>query len=125
MHVLKLAWLGTRTSRPTETAEFFQRVLGLRLTLSGDDFWVLQLPDGSVVEVFGPANSDNRHFTDGPVVGFLVDDIGPAIEELRVAGVEIVFGPRSTPDGNAWVHFRGPDGNLYELTQAPGVSRPA
>jgi hypothetical protein len=25
--------------------------------------------------------------------------------------------------GNAWVHFRAPDGNINEFTQDPGVSR--
>jgi hypothetical protein len=25
---------------------------------------------------------------------------------------------------NPWVHFRAPGGNIYELTQDPGVSRP-
>jgi hypothetical protein len=26
--------------------------------------------------------------------------------------------------GNAWVHFRAPDGNIYEFTEDPGVTRP-
>jgi hypothetical protein len=38
-------------------------------------FWMLELPDGSKIEVFGPDSDINRHFTTGPVAGFLVDDI--------------------------------------------------
>lgn len=74
--------------------------------------------------MFGPRYPHNRHLTTGPVAGFLVDDVAAAAEELRAAGIEIVSGPTLSPaDGNAWVHFRAPDGNLYELTQDPGVGR--
>ena len=120
---MKLAWVGTRTDRASETADFFEHVMGLRLISTDNDFWVFQMPDGSKVEVFGPGSPDNQHFTTGPVAGFLVDDFEAAIEELREAGTEIVWGPETASDGNAWVHFRGPDGHLYELTKDPQVSR--
>jgi catechol 2,3-dioxygenase-like lactoylglutathione lyase family enzyme len=123
MDIIKLAWLGTRTERDNATAAFFAEVLGLPEALHEDGFWVFRLPDGAKVEVFGPACSYNRHFTTGPVAGFLVDDVFAAADELRTAGVEIASGPSSTPDGNAWVHFRAPDGFLYEFTQDPGVAR--
>ena len=76
------------------------------------------------MEIFGPDSDVNRHFTTGPVVGFLVDDIQAAATELRSAGVEILFESGVDDSGNAWVHFRAPDGNIYEFTQDPGVSRP-
>jgi predicted enzyme related to lactoylglutathione lyase len=98
-------------------AGFLERVLRLQLRQEGPDFWLLELADGSQVEVFGPENPGNRHLTDCPVVGFLVDDITFATDELSAAGTEIVFGPERSGDGTAWVHFRAPDGNIYELTQ--------
>jgi hypothetical protein len=55
---------------------------------------VYSLPDGSKAEVFGPASRHNKHFTTGPVVGFLVDDVVAATEELRAADIPIVSGPR-------------------------------
>jgi catechol 2,3-dioxygenase-like lactoylglutathione lyase family enzyme len=85
---------------------------------------MLQLPDNSKVEVFGPESEVNRHFTTGPVAGFLVDDVQEATAELRSAGVEILFESGVDDSGNAWVHFRAPDGNIYEFTQDPGVARP-
>ena len=88
------------------------------------NFWVLKLPDGSKVEVFGRDSPINRHFTTGPVAGFLVDDVFGATDELRAAGVEILLEPELDDSGNAWVHFRAPDGNVYEFTQDPGVTRP-
>jgi catechol 2,3-dioxygenase-like lactoylglutathione lyase family enzyme len=76
------------------------------------------------VEVFGPDSDINRHFTTGPVAGFLVDDVQAATDELRTQGVEILLLSEKDESGNAWVHFRAPDGNIYEFTQDPGVSRP-
>jgi catechol 2,3-dioxygenase-like lactoylglutathione lyase family enzyme len=125
MEVIKLAWVGTRTDNDGATVSFFRDLLGLRLELDQPGFRVLMLPDGSKVEIFGPDSDLNRHFTTGPVAGFLVDDVARAADELRAAGVEILHGPTSDEHGNAWVHFRAPDGNIYEFTQDPGVSRPA
>jgi catechol 2,3-dioxygenase-like lactoylglutathione lyase family enzyme len=124
MRIMKLAWVGTRTGNAESTVAFFRDVLGLSPEDDGPDFWKLKLPDGSNVEVFGPDSPINRHFTTGPVVGFLVDDVLGATAELRSAGVEILLEPESDDSGNAWVHFRAPDGNVYEFTQDPGVSRP-
>jgi hypothetical protein len=45
-----------------------------------------------------------------PVVGFAVSDLPAAVQELRSAGVELLGEP-----GPTWQHFRGPDGNVYEL----------
>lgn len=125
MRIIKLAWIGTRTTEDRSTVAFFRDVLGLPVGLELPGFWMLKLPDGSKVEVFGPETDMNRHFTTGPVAGFLVDDVFAATEELRAAGTEIVLAPELDDWGNAWVHFRAPDGNLYEFTQDPGVSQPA
>jgi catechol 2,3-dioxygenase-like lactoylglutathione lyase family enzyme len=124
MEIIKLAWVGTRTENAEATVQFFRDVLGLRLETEHDGFWMLKLPDGAKVEVFDPASPVNRHFTTGPVAGFLVDDVFSAAEELRAAGVEILLEPATDDTGNVWVHFRAPDGNVYEFTQDTGVSRP-
>ena len=124
MRIIKLAWVGTRTDNAEPTVAFFRDVLGLRLETAHEGFWMLKLPDGSKVEVFGPDSPSNRHFTTGPVAGFLVDNLKDAAAELRSAGTEILFESEVDDNGNAWVHFRAPDGNIYEFTQDPGVSRP-
>ena len=74
--------------------------------------------------MFGP--SENEHFTTGPVVEFLTDDVAAATEELRTSGVPIVFGPVywEGEDDVAWVHIRAPDGNIYGLTQGRDLERP-
>lgn len=125
MEIIKLAWVGSRTDNAEPTVRFFRDVLGLRLESEREGFSMLQLPDGSKVEVFAPESTANRHFTTGPVVGFLVDDVFSATDELRSAGIEILHDPEVDDHGNAWAHFRAPDGNVYEFTQDPGVSRPS
>ena len=125
MEILKLCWVGTRTDQADSTVAFFRNVLGLRPEPLGEDFWLAMLPDGGKVEVFGPRSEHNRHFDSGPVAGFLVEDVATATEELRAAGVEILLESGVDQSGNAWVHFRAPDGNIYEFTQDPGVSRRA
>jgi catechol 2,3-dioxygenase-like lactoylglutathione lyase family enzyme len=121
--IIKLAWVGTRTENFQPTVDFFRDVLGLRSEVDLPGFRVLKLPDGSKVEVFGSDSDINRHFTTGPVAGFLVDDIKAAASELRSNRIDILL-TEQDESGNAWVHFRAPDGNIYEFTQDPGVSRP-
>ncbi len=124
MEIIKLAWVGTRTENAERTVQFFRDVLGLRLGSEHEGFWMLRLPDGSKVEVFDAESPVNRHFTTGPVAGFLVDDVFSAAAELRAAGVEILLDPDVDDSGIGWVHFRAPDGNVYEFTHDAGVSRP-
>jgi catechol 2,3-dioxygenase-like lactoylglutathione lyase family enzyme len=113
MEVVALGWLGTRTANAAALADFYERVLGLPLVHQEPGFWVFKLPSGYNVEVFDAANPGKDHFTTGPVAGFAVRDLPAAVEELRAAGVELLG-----ESGPTWQHFRGPDGNVYELVAA-------
>ena len=80
----------------------------LKFTLKGKKLkgsWVLVRTRG-----FGSSHPGKEHFDTGPVVGFAVRDLPTAVDELRRAGVELLGEP-----GPTWQHFRGPDGNVYEL----------
>jgi catechol 2,3-dioxygenase-like lactoylglutathione lyase family enzyme len=116
MDVMALGWLGTRTPHARALADFYANVLGLRATHTEPGFWVFTLPDGNNVEVFDPAYPGKAHFDTGPVAGFTVRDLPAAVAGLRAAGVELVGEP-----GPTWQHFRGPDGNVYELVAAPAA----
>jgi catechol 2,3-dioxygenase-like lactoylglutathione lyase family enzyme len=118
MRVLALVWVGTRTAEFGATTAFFRDVLGLGVHSSAPDFEVLEVPDGSTVEVFGPGSEWNRHLTH-PVAGFLVDDLAGAVDELLAAGTEIVL-PVQDGGDRAWMHFRAPDGFVYELVEDRG-----
>jgi catechol 2,3-dioxygenase-like lactoylglutathione lyase family enzyme len=110
MEIAGLGWSGTRTERAEELARFYEGVLGLRQVHSEPEFWVFELKDGRHVEVFGTGYAGKEHMGTGPVVGFAVADLPQAVAELRQAGVELLGEP-----GPSWQHFRGPDGNVYEL----------
>lgn len=114
MQVTGLGWTGTRTRSAAQLARFHEQVLGLPLVHTEPDFWVFALPGGQHVEVFGEGYPGKEHFATGPVVGFAVADLPGAVAELRAAGVELLGQP-----GPTWQHFRGPDGNVDEVTAAP------
>lgn len=116
MDVRGLGWSGTRTDRAEELADFYQDVLGLELVHTEPHFWVFELPDGQHVEVFGRPYPGKGHFETGPVVGFEVTNLAEAVAELEEAGIELLGDP-----GPSWQHFRGPDGNVYELL---AITRP-
>jgi hypothetical protein len=97
----------------------FEDVLGLRRTHDKPGMAVFALPNGDTVEVFAADEPDHRHFTTGPVVGFSVTDIESARTELEAAGLD-VLGPVQRGGGMAWVHFRGADGHVWELTADDG-----
>jgi hypothetical protein len=116
MQVKGITFVGTRTARFAEMERLFGDTMGLDLKSRADDMVIWQVPDGSLVEVFGEDEPDHLHFDAGPVVGFLVDDVAAARAELEAAGHPPI-GPLHTVDGRrGWSFFRGPDGNVYEIT---------
>lgn len=117
MNVKALAWLGIRTEKFEEMVRLFRNVMNLVVESEEPDYVVFRLPDGALVEVFGPRCRYNTHFTTGPVVGFLVDDAESAAAELQAAGVELIGPTRHWSPDYASQHFRGPDGRVYEVTQ--------
>lgn len=70
---------------------------------------------GTRTEVFADDSPYNTFFTN-PVAGFLVDDIEAARQEMESHGIEFIGPIQRAEDGNAWSHFRAPDGFIYELT---------
>ncbi len=115
-----LVWVGTRTERYEQMVRFYRDALGLPLEHEEGEFALFRMPDGAKAEVFGPSDTGHVHFSTGPVVGFLVDDVRDARGVLEARGVEFV-GPvhEWEPTGEAWSHFRAPDGNVYEITHRP------
>ena len=116
MRIAAYSWASIRTADFAATVRFFAEVLGLPLTLRDDDnefahFW---LPSGQLFEIFGP-KAGELHAIGCPVLGFEVEDVRAARQELELQGVEFVTEVFEAPDGAAWTYFRGPDSHLYEL----------
>lgn len=114
MKVGGLTWIGTRARRFDDMVEFAEQTLGLSPTFEKEGGVGFELPDGSLFEIFAPGIEAGGHPPEGVVGGFEVDDVRAARAELEAAGVEV--GELQTEAGfGAWVYFRAPDGNLYEL----------
>ncbi len=114
MKVEGLGWLGIRTERFEETARFFREVMGLEETRRERDVVGFAFPDGAEMEVWRPEDEFHSCFGTGPVVGLRVDDVEEARAEMEAAGVAFL-GPVQRSEVAPGGHFRGPDGNVYEI----------
>ena len=52
----------------------------------------------------------------GAVIGFQVEDVSKACEELKSKGIEIFEGPKMTEWGQTVVYFLDPDANIWEVS---------
>ncbi len=66
------------------------------------------------MEVWRSEDVFHSFFGAGPVVGLRIEAVEEARAEMEAAGVEFL-GPVQRSEGAAWSHFRGPDGNVYEI----------
>ena len=120
MKIRGIGFVGTHTPERAVMSAFARDVLGLTpLTVDGSTADMFALPNGDVFAVA------SLHEGDGlaeRTVGFLVDDLATAVDELRAAGVET--DGISENDRYRYTHFRAPDGRLYELIErrAPSAS---
>jgi catechol 2,3-dioxygenase-like lactoylglutathione lyase family enzyme len=118
-----IAWAGTRTGSYSAMTTFARDVLGLRVVEETDGMTVYELADGDHFEVFDAGGPHGEPYFDAPVVGYLVDDVDAGAAELAAAGVELL-GPVVDLGESAWVHFRAPDGHVYELAGGRRFRRP-
>lgn len=120
-----MTWLGLRAEDFDATSDFFGRVLSLKQLDGGTDFAMFALPGGvnDWVEIYGARSDDPgaSFYGTAPVVGFTVDDLAAAREEIAAAGLELLdeIGWSTKVEGYGWFHFRAPDGNIYALVQDP------
>jgi glyoxylase I family protein len=112
VEVLGLVFAGSATDRRPEMARFVNEVLGLEPAPAGGvSADMFALPDGAFFAVAGPRAMGETSRT----IGFLVADLDAAVAELQAAGVEV--DEPAANDRHRYVHFRAPDGRLYELVE--------
>jgi hypothetical protein len=117
MRVLRLCWLGIPAEQYEPMVRLLRDIMGLRVEFEQPTTTELSLSSGDRVQVFAPGDPYFAFFSEqasGPVALFEVDDVQGAESELVAAGIEVV-GPIDRDSNWQWLHFRGPDGNLYEL----------
>jgi hypothetical protein len=72
-----------------------------------------RLGDGTVLEIYGPADEFHSFLT-GPMVGLRVGDFDAIRALMLSAGVEFI-GAAQHASGMSWQHFRCPDGMVLEI----------
>ena len=112
MTILGLIFAGTSTEHRSGMTQFLEDTLALhRVHVRGVEADLFALPDGSTFAVASPGGMGETERS----LGFLVDDLDGVAQTLRDTGIEI-----DEPNSNAqerYLHFRAPDGQLYELVE--------
>jgi catechol 2,3-dioxygenase-like lactoylglutathione lyase family enzyme len=121
VRLLGIVWTGVQTSEFDAMSRFMERLIGAPAPRESPGFRLWSFPDGDILELY--AGGTKPGFEDAPVVGFRVDDLTGARERLVELGAEIIGGYGPNEDGYASIHFRAPDGNVYELTYDPDHER--
>jgi catechol 2,3-dioxygenase-like lactoylglutathione lyase family enzyme len=112
MRILGLIFAGTSTRHRSAMSGFLSSTLSLpALDVDGVEADLFGLPDGSAFAVASPGGMGDTPRS----IGFLVDDLDDAVARLREAGVE--FDPIAENARERYLHFRAPDGELYELVE--------
>jgi hypothetical protein len=112
MKIDGLVFAGSSTDQAVAMSTFVRNVLGLDLVAVPDsDASFFALPDGSM---FAVASSDGMGSS--RTIGFRVQDIERAWQELRDLGVE-TDDEINENERYRYVHFVAPDSHVYELVQ--------
>jgi catechol 2,3-dioxygenase-like lactoylglutathione lyase family enzyme len=112
--IRSLGFLGVRTRAFAEMTALYRDVLGLEPVLERQGAAWFHASDGSQIHVYDESDQSDAFFDRGPVVGLVVDDFDRSRAAMADAGIAFIGEPHRAA-GTAWNHFRGPDGNVYEI----------
>jgi len=115
MAVARLDFVGIRTDRLSEMVAMFRDVLGVPITRRTDQLVSFRLGDGTVLELYGPADEFHAFFATGPVVAFRVENFDDTRKAMIAAGIRFIGEPQYA-DGVGWQHFHCPDGTILEIS---------
>ncbi len=114
MRVTGIVWMGVRTHAYDQMDHLLGGVLGIESIRSDDGVSWFRLPNGDEIQLYDETDVDHRFFGAGPVIGFRVDSFAEAMDDLTESGIELI-GAGDSDGVDQWQHFRGPDGNVYEI----------
>jgi catechol 2,3-dioxygenase-like lactoylglutathione lyase family enzyme len=123
VRIVGYSWTGVYADDFEEAIGFFADKLGLPLEWRQEDadFAGFRMPSGQLLELFGPRWADTHgpyegaHPSTSPILGFEVEDVGAAREELASRGVQFVTEALEFEGGASSAKFLGPDGRVYEV----------
>jgi catechol 2,3-dioxygenase-like lactoylglutathione lyase family enzyme len=112
--VRSLGFLGVRTPAFAAMSALYRDVLGLEPIHEQPGAAWFKAADGAAIHVYAEDDPDHDFFGSGPVVGLVVDDFDARRAAMVAAGIAFLGDPQRD-GGVAWNHYRGPDGNIYEI----------
>lgn len=116
-------WIGVVTEDLAGQRRFYHEVLGFTELDAGRDWVQFEGGGGNMLELIQRSN-DPQYDRIRYQVGYAVDDILSAREELIARGVGPVTGIEGdAQDGGRWCYFRDPEGNVFEIKERPAPRR--
>ena len=120
MKILGIGWLGLVSDRP-ETRQFYAKVLGLNLIEEKPTYSYYTINETAHLEILSTRTRlANRQREGVPAIGFLVDDLDNAVQELTAAGVELRSGIEewhSDNERHRWIYLEDPEGHTLLLLE--------
>jgi len=100
---------------------FYKDILGLEANSHEGKFADFKLEGASLAifqrdEATAMFPKENMGKGGGAVIGFQVDDVKKTCEEMKIKGVKIFEGPKTTEWGQTVAYFKDPDGNIWEIS---------
>jgi catechol 2,3-dioxygenase-like lactoylglutathione lyase family enzyme len=117
-------WIGVVVDDLEGQRRFWGRLLGVPEDHSGPGFVDFELGERRSFELIKRSDTpeyDGLRFQ----VGFEVDDIAAANQELVRLGAIPIGGIVEDDAGAPWAYFRDPEGNVFEIKQRPDTTSAA
>lgn len=116
---MKIGYVNIFVTDFGRAVDFFSKTLGLKLTMREDKFGYASFDGGNIS--FAIAETDDPSLVGKHTgIGFIVDDIDKAYDEMKAKGVEFSMPPTKQPWGGTLALFKDPEGNVFYLD--PGIS---
>jgi catechol 2,3-dioxygenase-like lactoylglutathione lyase family enzyme len=107
-------WIGVVCADLEQQRHFYRDILGLREADHAEDWVQFDMGPGVTFEIIaqsGDPEYDHPRYQ----VGFAVEDIHAAREELAGQGIQVVSDIKGS--NSYWAYFRDPEGNVFEITE--------
>jgi predicted enzyme related to lactoylglutathione lyase len=121
MRVTGIGWTGILTEDFEAMLGFVSAVLGLTMAHRDEakELAHFRFRSGQLLEVFGPGNRKRKpkyRWFSGPALGFEVDDVELALQEMTARGVRFI-GELESWESDRWAMFLGPEDQLFEIVR--------
>jgi predicted enzyme related to lactoylglutathione lyase len=113
-------WVGIVVEDIQAQRAFYREVLGFKELLVGDGWVQFDMGFPNVLELL-ERSAEPQYDRPRYQVGYAVEDIRSAREELVARGATPISEIEGEPESNGyWTYLRDPEGNVFEISQRLG-----